>query len=419
MLVIYRLLINIIYFFSPIIFIYRIYKNKEDRLRYKEKLSIIKKKRPRGKLIWLHVSSVGELLSVIPILRKFESNKKIKNILVTSSTLSSSKVFLKQKKLKKTFHQFLPIDKVLLVKKFIDFWKPNLAIFVESEIWPNFILHIKERKIPLLLLNARITNRTFLRWNKINFFAKEIFNKFDLCLSQNRETGKYLKELGAKNIKNFGNLKFSSSKDNRFKESNNNLSKNFKSKKTWCAASTHRGEEIFCAKTHIELKKKIKNTVLILIPRHTDRTNEIKTDLEELNLKVHIHSNKNKTNKKFDVYLIDSYGETEKFYSISKSVFLGKSIEHHGGRSGQNPLEATREGCKVYHGPYVSNFQEIYSFLNKNGISKRIKTTNQLNKYLSSDLNSKQNNNKKIKNRLNKIGKIMLKNIYTEVKKFF
>ena len=362
---------------------------------------------------------MGELLSVIPILRKFESNKKIKNILVTSSTLSSSKVFLKQKKLKKTFHQFLPIDKVLLVKKFINFWKPNLAIFVESEIWPNFILHIKERKIPLLLLNARITNRTFLRWNKINFFAKEIFNKFDLCLSQNRETGKYLKELGAKNIKNLGNLKFSSSKDNRFKESNNNLSKNFKSKKTWCAASTHRGEEIFCAKAHIELKKKIKNTVLILIPRHTDRTNEIKTGLEELNLKVHIHNNKNKTNKKFDVYLIDSYGETEKFYSISKSVFLGKSIEHHGGRSGQNPLEATREGCKVYHGPYVSNFQEIYSFLNKNGISKRIKTTDQLNKYLSSDLNSKQNNNKKIKNRLNKIGKIMLKNIYTEVKKFF
>ncbi len=270
-----------------------------------------------------------------------------------------------------------------------------------------------------MLLNARITNRTFLRWNKINFFAKEIFNKFDLCLSQNKETGKYLKELGAKNIKNLGNLKFSSSKDNKFKVSKNNLSKIFKSKKTWCAASTHKNEEIFCAKTHIKLKKKIKNTVLILIPRHTDRTNEIKTDLEELNLKVHIHSNKNKTNKKFDVYLIDTYGETQKFYSISKSVFLGKSIETHGGRSGQNPLEATREGCKIYHGPYVSNFREIYYFLNKNQISKKIKTTDQLAKYLSFDLNSKQNNNKKIKNRLNKIGKTMLKNIYTEVKKFF
>jgi 3-deoxy-D-manno-octulosonic-acid transferase len=163
----------------------------------------------------------------------------------------------------------------------------------------------------------------------------------------------------------------------------------------------------------------MKNTVLILIPRHTDRTNEIKTSLEELDLKVHIHCNKNKINKKFDVYLIDTYGETQKFYSISKSVFLGKSIETHGGRSGQNPLEATREGCKIYHGPYVSNFQEIYSFLNKNQISKKIKTTDQLAKYLSFDLNSKQNNNKKIKNRLNKIGKIMLKNIYTEVRKFF
>ena len=157
MLILYRLLTNVVCFFAPIILKIRLYRKKEDKIRYKEKLCIIKKSRPLGRLIWFHASSVGELLSIIPLLEKFEKNKIIKTILITTSTLSSSKVFEKKIKSKKIIHQFLPLDKDIFTKKFLSHWLPDLAIFIESEIWPNFIFNTKNKKIPLILLNARIT----------------------------------------------------------------------------------------------------------------------------------------------------------------------------------------------------------------------------------------------------------------------
>ena len=178
MLILYRLIINVVCLFAPIILRIRIYKKKEDENRYKEKLCIIKKKKPQGKLVWLHAASVGELLSVVPLLEKLEKIKEIKSILLTTNTLSSSKVFEKKIKSKKIIHQFFPFDKDIFTKKFLSHWLPDLVIFVESEIWPNFILNIKNRKIPLILLNARITTKTYLRWKKIPNFAKLIFDSF-------------------------------------------------------------------------------------------------------------------------------------------------------------------------------------------------------------------------------------------------
>ena len=207
----YRLIINTILILSPIIIIFRILKNKEDPSRFIEKLGIYEKKSIKGKLIWFHGSSVGEILSIIPLVEKFEKNKDIKNILITSNTFSSSKV-LKKFRLKKTIHQFLPIDSRILVKKFLSNWEPSVAIFIESEIWPNFIKEINRKEIPLILINARMTKKTFLKWNNLKNFSKSIFNKFNLTLSQNKETMFFLKKLGSKNIKNFGNLKFSENK---------------------------------------------------------------------------------------------------------------------------------------------------------------------------------------------------------------
>ena len=149
----YRLIINTILILSPIIIIFRILKNKEDPIRFKEKLGIFEKKSIKGKLIWFHGSSVGEILSIIPLVEKFEKNENIKNILITSNTFSSSKV-LKKFRLKKTIHQFLPIDSRILVKKFLSNWEPSVAIFIESEIWPNFINEINRKEIPLILINA-------------------------------------------------------------------------------------------------------------------------------------------------------------------------------------------------------------------------------------------------------------------------
>ena len=167
--IIYRLIIYIILFFLPVIILFRLIKNKEHPKRFIEKLGIFSQKKRYGKLIWIHGSSVGEILSVIPLIEKLEKSKNIKKILLTSNTLSSSKV-LKNFKLKKTIHQFFPIDVGFINNRFLNYWKPNIAIFIESEIWPNMILNIKQNNIPLILLNARITRKSFTRWKKINFF---------------------------------------------------------------------------------------------------------------------------------------------------------------------------------------------------------------------------------------------------------
>ena len=382
MLILYKFLTNFISIFIPIILRFRIYKQKEDKNRYKEKLCIIEKKRIPGKLIWFHAASVGELMSIIPVLEKLEKIKQIKTILVTTNTYSSSKIFEKKIKSKKLIHQFCPYDKDIFTKKFIDYWLPNLVIFVESEIWPNFIFNIKKKNIPLILLNARITNKTYLRWNKIPNFAKLVFKSFNLCLPQNKETEQYLKKFGVKKIKNLGNLKFSKSKNISSKKLDKNILRMFRFKKVWCASSTHESEEIFCGKTQIELKKKLNNSILILIPRHTYRCSEVYKELKKINLKVHMHGDKTKFNRSTDVYLVNTFGETQKFFSISKSVFLGGSIINHGGH---NPIEPARKGCNIYHGPNISNFEEVFAYLSYQNISKKINNVKKLKKLLLKD----------------------------------
>ncbi len=415
MLILYRLLINVFCFFAPLIIKIRIYKQKEDEIRYKEKLCIIKKKRIKGKLVWFHAASVGELQSIISLIKKLEKIKEIATILITTNTLSSSKVFKKKIKSKKIIHQFFPLDKDIFVKKFLNHWFPDLVIFVESEIWPNFIINIKERKIPLILLNARITTKTYLRWKKISDFAKLIFGSFDICFPQNNETEKYLKKLSVKKIKNLGNLKFSSQNLFLSERLNKNILKMFQHKKIWCATSTHDSEEIFCGKTHAELKKKLRNIILIIIPRHIYRCNEIFKKLSDMNLKVHVHGEKTKFNRDSDIYLVNTYGETQKFFNISKSVFLGGSLIKHGG---QNPIEPARTGCTIYHGPFINNFKEIYSYLCSYNIAKKINNINDLKKFLLKDLSSKKNISKKFKKKTDVIGQTILNNIFLEIKKF-
>ena len=373
MLFIYRILINLIIVASPIIIFFRLLKKKEDPIRFKEKFCFFSKKKLKGKLIWFHGASVGEILSVIPLIEKLEKNKNIKQILITSNTLSSSKILLNSK-FKKTIHQFFPIDTNYHSKKFLNYWKPSIAIFIDSEIWPNMISNINKKSISLMLLNARITKKSFKRWKKFVFFSKSMFQKFDICLSSNNESKKYLKFLGAKKIKCIGNLKFSQTeKDEHFL--NNNLKKFLLSRRVWCAASTHPTEETLCALAHKKLKKEYKNLLTIIIPRHINRTDQIINEMEKLNLKFHVHGSEKKIHKDTDIYLVNSYGQTKSFFKLCKIVFLGGSIIKHGG---QNPLEAARYGCKIIYGPNISNFYEIYKLLNKYKVSTKIIGLNQM-----------------------------------------
>ena len=408
---IYKILINLVFFFSPIIIIFRIFKGKEDTSRFIEKIGFFSKKRNKGKLIWFHGASVGEIQSIIPLLERFEKNKEIRQILVTSNTVSSSFI-IKNLKFKKIIHQFFPIDCNFISKKFLNYWKPTKAFFIDSEIWPNTVNNLYKRNIPIFLLNGRITKKSFRRWKFFSYFAKSIFGKFYLCLSSNTETKKYLKKLGAKNIKFIGNLKFSQS-ENEKTNLNKDLINIINSRKTWCASSTHYNEEEFCGMAHIRLKKRFRNILTIIIPRHINRINSIKADLQNLDLKIHLDEPKKKISPDTDIYLVNSYGKTKLFYKACKNIFLGGSLIKHGG---QNPLEATRYGCKVIHGPNVSNFREIYKFLNKKNLSRKITNQDQLINYVNKYFNSK-NNSKKIIKDLHLMGMDILDKTYKEINK--
>ena len=406
---IYRLLINIITIFSPLIFLIRFFKKKEDLNRFKEKLTFFSKRRKMGKLIWFHSVSVGELLSIVPLIRILEKNKKISQILITSSTLTSANLF-KQFNFSKTIHQFFPIDSNFLVKRFLNYWKPHLVVFIDSEIWPNMLQSLKRKNIPIILLNGRITKKTFNRWKIFPNFSKEVFSKFNLCLSSSVETKKYLKELGAKQIKYIGNLKFTQSENEKILI-NNELKKFISSKKLWCASSTHNGEEKFCGIVHKELNKKYKNLLTVIIPRHIERASLIKDELSKLNLKIHIHEPQKKIDPDTEIYIVNSYGKTKSFYSICKNVFLGGSLINHGG---QNPLEATRYGCNILHGPNVTNFKEIFKYLGIKKISFEINNSKKMIKILNKLL-TKNNHSTKKQKELSLIGKKILKFTYSEI----
>ena len=409
MLIIYRLCINLLFLLSPFIIIIRLLKKKEDLKRFKEKFCIFSKKKRTGKLIWFHGASVGEIQSIVPLLEKFEKEKDISNILITTNTLSSSKI-IKKLKFKKIIHQFFPIDLNLFTKKFINFWSPEIVFFIDSEIWPNMLVNLEKKNIPIILLNGRITKKTFSKWKILKKFSKEIFSKFTLCLSSNNISKFYLKKLGAINVKLIGNLKYSQSENEKI-GLDSKLKKFILSKKTWCASSTHENEERICGLAHKELKKKYKNLLTIIIPRHAERAVMIAKELEQLNLKIQLHEPTKKMHPDTDIYIVNTYGMTKSFYNYSSNVFLGGSLINHGG---QNPLEAARYGCNILHGPNVNNFEEIYYFLNKNKISKKI--YNQ--KTMAIELNRlflKRTNSKQIKNEINVLGKKILKNTYKEI----
>ena len=417
MLYFYKLLSFFFLPLAPIFLKYRSLTNKEDPIRYKEKLSIINLKRDEGLLIWFHASSVGEVQSILPIIENLINSEKVTKILVTTVTLSSSKVFLnKMGNQKKIIHQFFPLDIPIIINKFLDNWKPNLSIFVESEIWPNTILNIKKRNIPIILLNARITLKTFNRWNFFKNASKNIFNCFDLCLSQNSETSNYLKKLGAKNIKNFGNIKFCNLKDKPENTFDERLTINTKNKIMWCASSTHEKEEIFCAKVHLELKKRFNNILVIIIPRHVDRIEKIYNEIKKLNLKVKVVNQLTNTNENLDIILVNTYGETNKYFQLSNSVFLGGSIIPHGG---QNPLEPSRNNCMIYHGPYINNFKEIYEHLKSLGCAKEIEKENFLKDCLTQDLEKQKNDMIEYSSKIIAFGDKISNEILSEIKRYF
>ncbi len=394
--------------FSPIIFLIRIILGKENPKRFLEKFCIYSKKLNFKKTIWLHGSSVGEILSVIPVIHGLEKNKKIKKILLSSSTTSSALIFSKYK-FKKTTHIYFPIDTNYFTNKFINYWKPKMAIFIDSEIWPNMLNNLEKSKIPIVLINARITKKSFERWMRFPSFAIKIFSKISLALPQNTETFNYLKTLGVRKIKIAGNLKYFGQSKNFIDK---NIKRNFKKRLIFCAASTHYNEELFIGKLHKELKSKYKNLLTIIIPRHINRSNSIINELEGINLNIATRSLGQKVSKSTDIYIADTYGEASKFYKLSRITFLGGSLIKHGG---QNPLEPARLGNYILHGPNIQNFKEVYKMLAELNISTKANSISNMKKIIERKIKYKQPT--KIIKKLNLIGNDILKKNLIEINK--
>jgi 3-deoxy-D-manno-octulosonic-acid transferase len=394
----YQISLILLIFLSPFIVLFRIFKKKEDKFRFIEKFGLLTKKRKLGNIIWFHVSSVGELMSITPLLYHYENKKKINQILVTTNTLSSANI-IKKYKFKKTIHQFFPIDSIFISQKFLNYWKPKIAIFVESEIWPGIFYSLSKKNIPIVLLNARITEKTYKRWFSFKNFSYSVFKNIVRSYPQNYESIKYLRKLKVKNIKYIGNLKFSENPFDKKDTLNKQLNLKFKSYNNWVAASTHDNEEIICATAHKILKNKIKNLITIIIPRHVNRVDAIISEIKKLKLTVVRHSEKVKNLENVDIYLVDTYGESKKFYKITNTVFLGGSLIKHGG---QNPLEPARYGARILHGSNVQNFKDIYKFLHNLSVSKNINNAVQL----ASSILFRPTKNKN--NRIKQLGKKIL-----------
>ena len=392
----YRTIAFIIYPLLIILIFFRKIFNKEDKDRYKEKIfsSSFRVKRTNGlKLVLFHAASIGEFKSIIPIIKELEKKNENLEFLVTTQTTSSANLAnIELKRFKKATHRYLPLDVNFLMKKFLSHWKPDAIFLVDSEIWPNLIFLANRRGIPLGIINARITRKTYDRWKLFPKMARSIFGLFDLCIVSNTETKKYLENFNAKNVFYFGNLKFCENLEKT--QFFNKNSKFLESNKFWLAASTHEGEDDFCLNTHIELRKKIKNVKTIIVPRHISRVKRIKKMGENLNLACQILNPDGEILDNKEIVIINSFGKLQSFYKYSKSVFIGKSmIKKFEDIGGQNPIEAAKLGCKIYHGPYVYNFKDVYLILAQKNVSKQVNNYRELVENLIFDLNNSKENN--------------------------
>ena len=392
----YRTIAFIIYPLLIILIFFRKIFNKEDKDRYKEKIfsSSFRVKRTNGlKLVLFHAASIGEFKSIIPIIKELEKKNENLEFLVTTQTTSSANLAnIELKRFKKATHRYLPLDVNFLMKKFLSHWKPDVIFLVDSEIWPNLIFLANRRGIPLGIINARITRKTYDRWKLFPKMARSIFGLFDLCIVSNTETKKYLENFNAKNVFYFGNLKFCENLEKT--QFFNKNSKFLESNKFWLAASTHEGEDDFCLNTHIELRKKIKNVKTIIVPRHISRVKRIKKMGENLNLTCQILNPDEEMLDNKEIIIINSFGKLQSFYKYSKSVFIGKSIiKKFEDVGGQNPIEAAKLGCKIYHGPYVYNFKDVYLILAQKNVSKQVNNYRELVENLIFDLNNSKENN--------------------------
>lgn len=346
----------------------RLNKGKEDPQRFQEKKAITQIGRPSVKLIWLHAASVGEAQSALIVIDQILSLYPAYNILVTTGTITSAEMMAK-KLPNKAIHQFAPLDHPQWVKRFLNHWSPDFAIWMESELWPNMLHEVKARNIPAVLLNAHMSDKSYGTWKKIPLMPKTLLKTFSQILCQTQKDKERFEGLGAQNVLVTDNLKYSAKPLPFNQEDSEHLENVTKGRKLWLYASTHKGEEEIACKTHQNLKEKHPNLLTIIVPRHPERRDEIAETCKAVTYKFR-GKKKQLPEKEDEIYIADTLGELGLFYNLVPIACIGRSFSDDGG-GGHNPIEAAQYGCATLHGPNVQNLQDIFDDMqNQNACTK-------------------------------------------------
>lgn len=352
---IYNTLIRILY---PLVIKRYIKKRqlngKEDVKRFNERIGRPSKKRPEGKLIWLHGASVGESLSMLPLINKLLESYPDSHVMVTTGTVTSAEVMEKRLP-ERAFHQYIPIDNPAFVTRFIRHWQPDLVLWFESDLWPALLSGIKRKNIPLILVNGRISNKSFKRWQQFDFISKELLDCFTFCLGQSEEDAYRLRVLGAKNSMCLGNLKYAGINPPVDPDKKAEIEKQINGRPLWVVSSTHHDEELKIGRFLKNTNTEIPGLLTLIAPRHPNRGPEIQEQLNGLGLKTALRSKGEKISPDTNVYIADTIGEVGIWYDLSPIVFIGGSLIPHGG---QNFMEPSRFRDAVIVGPYMHNFTD-------------------------------------------------------------
>jgi len=354
----------------------RLLMGKEDPERLEERLGISLAERPTGNLIWFHAASVGESLSLVELIKRISSSQPDYNFLITTGTITSAKLILSRLP-SNAVHQYIPVDTPKAVEKFLDRWRPSLAIWTESEFWPNLISFTSARDIPMILINARISEKSYRRWRFFKKSLKNLIEKFNYSLIQDEKTVKYFSKIGisSNNFELTGTLKEGSAALPYSETEQVEISKQILNRPVWLAASTHEGEEKLIAAAHRHASKASQGLLLIIVPRHPERGLEIASILTKENFKICLRSKKDKISSDTQIYIADTLGELGLWYRIAPVSFVGGSFVPIGGH---NPFEPAALGSAILHGPYVENFKEIYNRLNVAGAAVKIEEASEL-----------------------------------------
>ncbi len=372
----------------------RLKNGKEDPERLQERFGMPSRLRPENNpLMWVHVASVGEAQSMLHLIDLFLEQNQTGSVLVTSITRTSA-TLLEKRLPARAFHQYLPVDRPKWVKRFLDYWQPTLILWAESELWPSILSEIGQRHIPMALINARMSHKSFKNWSRVKGLAQKILSGFTVILTQTDTDKNYYTSLGARSVVTTGNIKFASAPLPCNADDLEQLKNTTENRPLWVYASTHAGEEELAAKIHSDIRAYIPDLLTIIIPRHPERRADILKTLEPYELNITSRTqHKILPHDKTDIYLVDTLGELGLFYRLSPLSMIGRSFSGDGG-GGHNPLEAAQLQSAILHGPHVQNLSDIFVPMDEQGAALCLKSPDDLAPAIRALLTDKESLNK-------------------------